>query len=244
MALLIETETQRLFYSLHNNGQSNYLRAFWKFRCDILTPGPHVNVCLTACWWRVDPTGPWCHRPTAAPWCRGRRTRASWRSPSPSWTPPKEPRGKAQDVGRRKRSPAYSGVRPSCSEKNTHLQTVVADQAEQRDDGVEHSQEAQSRQHVAGALLQDELVHVEECVLVVLVVATPAVLTVFLLVALARDLNSKGILRFTPQASQARHFIFYLQMHFHVVGSWSITGAPSRAHQTAACCSTAASTTK
>lgn len=113
-------------------------------------------------------------------------------------------------------SPAYWGVRLSCSKKktkNTHLQTVVADQAEQRDDGVEHGQEAQSRQHVAGALLQDELVHVEERVLVVLLIATPAVLTVFLFVTLARDLNSDGILRFTPQASQDRHSIIYLQMH-------------------------------
>lgn len=109
----------------------------------------------------------------------------------------------------------------SCSEKNTHLQTVVADQAEQRDDGVEHGQEAQSRQHVAGALLQDELVHVEERVLVVLI-AAPAVLTVFLFITLARDLNRTCIWRFTRQASvlasfnQDHHFIINLQMHFQM----------------------------
>lgn len=124
--------------------------------------------------------------------------------------------------------------------KNTHLQTVVADQAEQRDDGVEHGQEAQSRQHVAGALLQDELVHVEERVLVVLLIAAPAVLTVFLFVTLAGDLNSTGIWRFIRQDSvlarfQDCHFIIYLQMHFQNA---------SRALQTAACLNTAASMSK
>lgn len=110
----------------------------------------------------------------------------------------------------------------SCSEKHTHLQTVVADQAEQRDDGVEHGQEAQSRQHVSGALLQDELVHVEERVLIVLLIAAPAVLTVFLFITLARDLNSACIWRFTLQASvlasfnQDHYFIIYLQMHFQM----------------------------
>lgn len=108
---------------------------------------------------------------------------------------------------------------------------------------MEHGQEAQSRQHVAGTLLQDELVHVEERVLVVLI-AAPAVLTVFLLVTLARDLNSNGILRFTPQPRRDRRSVIYLQMHFHVARSLSITRAASRAQQTAACFSTAASMTE
>lgn len=74
----------------------------------------------------------------------------------------------------------------------TRLQTVVADHAEQRDDGVEDGQEAQRGQHVAGALLQDKLVHVEERVLVV--VAAPAVLAVFVLVLvlLSCDLKQRG----------------------------------------------------
>lgn len=67
---------------------------------------------------------------------------------------------------------------------------------------MEHGQEAQSRQHVAGALLQDELVHVEERVLVVLLIAAPAVLTVFVFVTLARDLNSTGIWWFIRQDLQ------------------------------------------
>lgn len=57
---------------------------------------------------------------------------------------------------------------------------------------MEDGQEAQRGQHVAGALLQDKLIHVEERVLVVLVVVTPAVLAVFVLVLLASDLKQQG----------------------------------------------------
>lgn len=55
---------------------------------------------------------------------------------------------------------------------------------------MEDGQEAQRGQHVAGALLQDKLVHVEERVLVV--VAAPAVLAVFVLVLLSCDLKQRG----------------------------------------------------
>lgn len=83
-----------------------------------------------------------------------------------------------------------------------HLQTVVADHAEQRDDGVEDGQEAQCGQHVAGALLQDKLVHVEERVLVALFVFAPAVLAVLVLVLLACDLSSTVVGRIIePTAS-------------------------------------------
>lgn len=54
---------------------------------------------------------------------------------------------------------------------------------------MEDGQEAQGGQHVARALLQDKLVHVEERVLVILLVAAPAVLAVLVLVLLARDLK-------------------------------------------------------
>lgn len=92
-----------------------------------------------------------------------------------------------QDAGRalcQSRTPAASYGATA-----THLQTVVADHAEQRDEGVEDGQEAQCGQHVAGALLQDKLVHVEERVLIVLLVAAPAVLAVLVLVLLGRDLE-------------------------------------------------------
>lgn len=71
--------------------------------------------------------------------------------------------------------------------RRADLQTVVADQAQQRYDGVEHRQEAQGGQHVAGALLQDKFVHVEEGVLVVLSVAAPAVFVVVVTGDLSMD---------------------------------------------------------
>lgn len=56
---------------------------------------------------------------------------------------------------------------------------------------MEYRQEAQSWCHVAGALLQDELIHIEERVLVILVLlATPAVFIIIFLFTFTSDLQS------------------------------------------------------
>lgn len=78
--------------------------------------------------------------------------------------------------------------------QHADLQTVVADQAQQRDDGVEHSQEAQGGQHVTGALLQDKFVHVEERVLIILGVAAPAVFIICIFTGnLSVDKNDRNV---------------------------------------------------
>lgn len=56
---------------------------------------------------------------------------------------------------------------------------------------MEYRQEAQSWCHVAGALLQDELIHIEKRVLVILVLlATPAVFIIIFLFTFTSDLQS------------------------------------------------------
>lgn len=52
---------------------------------------------------------------------------------------------------------------------------------------MEHGQEAQGWQHVPGAFLQDELVHVEERVFII--IATPAVYVIHVVVTFTGDLQ-------------------------------------------------------
>lgn len=79
--------------------------------------------------------------------------------------------------------------------RRTHLQAVVPEQADQWDDRVEYSQEAQSRQHVAAALLQDKLIHVEERVQTVVLLAIPRLLLIYFFIGISSDLKGKEYIR-------------------------------------------------
>ncbi|TNN30105.1 hypothetical protein EYF80_059746 [Liparis tanakae] len=66
---------------------------------------------------------------------------------------------------------------------------VVAEHADEGDDRVEDGQEAQRGQHVAAALVQDKLVHVEEGVQTVVLLAVPRLLLVYLFPGFTGDLR-------------------------------------------------------
>lgn len=74
--------------------------------------------------------------------------------------------------------------------KDPYLQTIVAEQTEERDDCVENRQEAQRWLHVTCALLKHKLIHVKERVLVTFIL-TPRVLILFLLHNLFSDLKNR-----------------------------------------------------